>query len=98
MQNCAEGSYLPDQNVLNVNKTEEKGNNQTQEDKGRKKNKKSVSIEFTIQIVVFVLYNCFVCIKSSFDFCYLTVSTSTVCKSAATHWGWAHCTLLPAWW
>ncbi|ESW06741.1 hypothetical protein PHAVU_010G072500 [Phaseolus vulgaris] len=41
LQNSAEGSYLPDQNVLNINKIEEKGNNQTQEDKGRKKNKKS---------------------------------------------------------
>lgn len=44
LQNSAEGSCLPDQNVLNINKTEKKGNNQTQEDKGRKKNKKSVSV------------------------------------------------------
>ncbi|WVZ17916.1 hypothetical protein V8G54_010898 [Vigna mungo] len=41
LQNSAEGSYLPDQNALNLNKTEKKGNNQTQEEKGRKKNKKS---------------------------------------------------------
>ncbi|XP_027906600.1 caltractin-like [Vigna unguiculata] len=41
LQDSAEGSRLPDQNVLNINKTDKKGNNQTQEDKGRKKNKKS---------------------------------------------------------
>ncbi|BAT97656.1 hypothetical protein LR48_Vigan11g069900 [Vigna angularis] len=41
LQNSAEGSYLPDQNVFKLKKTEKKGNNQTQEDKGRKKNKKS---------------------------------------------------------
>jgi len=87
LQNSAEGSYLPDQNVLNINKIEEKGNNQTQEDKGRKKNKKSVSIEFAIQIIVFLPYNYFVCIKFSFHFCYLIVSTSSVCKSAAAHGG-----------
>ncbi|CAJ1948638.1 unnamed protein product [Sphenostylis stenocarpa] len=41
LQSSAEGSNLPDKNVMNINKSEKKGNNQIQEDKGRKKNKKS---------------------------------------------------------
>ncbi|RDX63541.1 hypothetical protein CR513_58021, partial [Mucuna pruriens] len=41
LQDSAEGSYLPDKNVLNISKTEKKGNNHIQEDKGRKKNKKT---------------------------------------------------------
>ncbi|TKY63672.1 hypothetical protein E2542_SST13551 [Spatholobus suberectus] len=41
LQDSAEGSYLPDKKIVNISKTEKKGNNHIQEDKGRKKNKKS---------------------------------------------------------
>ncbi|KAL5133082.1 hypothetical protein HKD37_03G006469 [Glycine soja] len=41
LQDSAEGSYLPDKNVVNTSKTEKKGSGHVQEDKGRKKNKKS---------------------------------------------------------
>ncbi|KHN38821.1 uncharacterized protein LOC114405929 [Glycine soja] len=40
LQDSAEGSYLPDKNVVNTSKTEKKGSGHVQEDKGRK-NKKS---------------------------------------------------------
>lgn len=64
LQDSAEGSYLPDKNVVNTCKTEKKGSGHVQEDKGRKKNKKSVCIEFTIQIISFLVYNSLVYIGS----------------------------------
>ncbi|KAK7390187.1 hypothetical protein VNO78_25486 [Psophocarpus tetragonolobus] len=41
LQDSAAGSYLPDKNVVKTSKTEIKGNTPVQEEKGRKKNKKS---------------------------------------------------------
>jgi hypothetical protein len=53
LQDSAEPSFPSNKNVGNISKAEKNENIHIQEDKGRKKNKKSVCIEFAIHKMIF---------------------------------------------